>query len=496
MSDVKNQSEQTKNFPAEVDVERYILGAMLCGKGAELVPNIIAALSPDDFFNVVNRAIFETIVKVHSDGKPVNTLTVFAALRKTLKRHETLQLVLALPEFVSTLAYVDGYIKILKDTTSQRLAISTAEQLVTDVRAGVLPADEIFSTAVNTLSNLSQANKPTEIFDTQTEMGGEFRKFLATAQLYTDRKTGFDNLDKIQLFSPGLYVIGAVPAAGKTTFCWQMAEQLALKGEHCFYFTYEIGRNELWAKSIARGLYLKLGDSAPATGRILFGVNDLDSDFAHAIYKTMDNFTANLQAKGGKLTVVECSPDFTVENIINTVRPVLAKDKKAPVVFIDYLQKVKSDNESVKNGVDDVMRKLKYFQRQTNTTFVVVSSFNRMNYNQQVALESSKESGGIEYEADVFWGMQLAIMDKIQGGTDISNIRKMVAEAKQEQPRKIQLKCLKYRNGGDYHCCFEYFSAHAHFVSVDSFDEVNPPFDDNSENNDIPANNANNTRRI
>ena len=38
---------------------------------------------------------------------------------------------------------------------------------------------------------------------------------------YAKRLTGFDNLDAAQFFSPGLYVIGATPAADKTTFCRQ-----------------------------------------------------------------------------------------------------------------------------------------------------------------------------------------------------------------------------------------------------------------------------------
>ena len=33
----------------------------------------------------------------------------------------------------------------------------------------------------------------------------------------------------------GLYFIGATPAAGKTTFCWQLLEQIARRDESCIY---------------------------------------------------------------------------------------------------------------------------------------------------------------------------------------------------------------------------------------------------------------------
>lgn len=42
-------------------------------------------------------------------------------------------------------------------------------------------------------------------------------------------------------------------------------------------------------------------------------------------------------------------------------------------------------------GVDDTVMKLKKFQRDTNTTFIVISSFNRTNYSQAVSYESFKE---------------------------------------------------------------------------------------------------------
>ena len=54
-------------------------------------------------------------------------------------------------------------------------------------------------------------------------------------------------------------------------------------------------------------------------------------------------------------------------------------------------------------GIDDAVRKLKYFQRDTNTTFIVISSFNRTNYAQSVSFECFKESDNIEYTADVVW---------------------------------------------------------------------------------------------
>ena len=47
----------------------------------------------------------------------------------------------------------------------------------------------------------------------------EFKKEIAENIELANRKTGFANIDEKQIFNAGLYVVGATPACGKTTFC-------------------------------------------------------------------------------------------------------------------------------------------------------------------------------------------------------------------------------------------------------------------------------------
>ena len=91
-----------------------------------------------------------------------------------------------------------------------------------------------------------------------------------------------------------------------------------------------------------------------------------------------------------------------------------------------------------------------------NETPILPSSFNRTNYAQSVAFESFKESGNIEYTADVVWGLQLNVMNRTLNRDEID-------KAKKQQPRQIHLKCLKNRQGTNYDCFFNYFSAHDYF---------------------------------
>ena len=175
-------------------------------------------------------------------------------------------------------------------------------------------------------------------------------------------------------------------------------------------------------------------------------------------------------AELGLLQIIELQ-DESVDDLLNRIRPLCLQSKKAPVVCLDYLQIIPHNKDNIKLGIDDTVRKLKKFQRDTNTTFIVISSFNRSNYNQAVSFESFKESGGIEYSADVVWALQLHILNQIKGGADISQTRKKIDDAKKSQPRQIHLKCLKNRQGSNYDCFFNYFSAHDFFEPCEKFED-------------------------
>ena len=88
--------------------------------------------------------------------------------------------------------------------------------------------------------------------------------------------------------------------------------------------------------------------------------------------------------------------------------------------------------------MDKSVLELKRLSRDLDAVVVGISSLNRMSYNDVITMGAFKESGAIEYSADVLIGLQLAGV-----GADKFD----VVRAKQENPRKIEIKVLKNRNG-------------------------------------------------
>ena len=140
-----------------------------------------------------------------------------------------------------------------------------------------------------------------------------------------------------------------------------------------------------------------------------------------------------------------------------------------PVVIIDYLQIIRPLNNktSTKDAVDENVRALKKLQIENDLIVLLISSLNRSNYLTPVDFESFKESGGIEYTADVIWGLQLSVMndelfDKDKG---LKQKRDAVKEAKKASPREVELICLKNRYGiSSYLCKFDYYAKYDYFV--------------------------------
>ncbi len=455
---------QNNELPCNIDMEKQLLGAMLIRRG-EVIPKVINIVSAENFYRPEHRIIFQTIVRMYEQGNQSNSLAILEEINKTADKGKIdLAYLISVEMSIHTNAYAVSHAKIIKEKSDFRCLMLAGEELTQKAQFGMVSPVDLITEHQIILDEIRLASTPSNKSSFTDYFADLFDGDVEDLKAYADRKTGFDNIDEVQFFTPGLYVIGATPAAGKTTFCWQLLNQLANEGESCIYCTYEMSRLELYSKSLARELFKRDPTTKLTAAQIRKGGTSAE----------LKGIVARFAATKLNFNVFELQ-DETVDDLLNLLRPLCTDKTKAPVVCLDYLQIVPMNRESTKLGIDEAVRKLKKFQRDTNTTFIVISSFNRTNYAQSVSFESFKESGNIEYTADVVWALQLNIMNEIKGGELISESRRKIDEAKNQQPRQIHLKCLKNRQGTNYDCYFEYHSAHDSFEPCAPFDEIEPP---------------------
>ena len=276
-------------------------------------------------------------------------------------------------------------------------------------------------------------------------------------------KTGFPNLDaKMGGLYAGLYAIAAISSLGKTTFVHQLADNIAAAGTDVLFFSLEQSRLELVSKSIARRTAQNDINTAVSSLAIRRGY------LPEQVQKAAAQYVQEVQ---DRMSIIEGNYACDVSFIGNYARQYIQRTNTKPVIILDYLQILQpvEDNrrQSLKETVDNTVTELKRLSRELDLTIFVISSVNRANYLTPIDFESLKESGGIEYTADVVLGLQLQclnepLFDKKEG---IKEKRARVKAAKAENPRKVELCCLKNRYGqSSFGCGFDYYPANDLFM--------------------------------
>ncbi|MCD9218099.1 toprim domain-containing protein [Lactobacillus delbrueckii subsp. lactis] len=266
------------------------------------------------------------------------------------------------------------------------------------------------------------------------------------------KKTGFDIYDgETSGLYPGLYILGAISSLGKTTLVHQIADQMAKNGEHILYFSLEQTQFELTNKSISRTTALTNGKDK-AISAIQIRTDNLSHDQREEVIKAFEDYKCKVE---DRMFIVKPSfADTQVKMICDTVKAYMEIYKQKPTVFIDYLQLLEAPEDlrlGDKQKTDYVVKQLKELQSNENLTMIAISSLNRSNYMTPIGFESFKESGMIEYSADVVLGLQLQCLDEKEFNSDtkkdIAKKRELIQKAKARNPRKIKLVCLKNRYG-------------------------------------------------
>lgn len=261
--------------------------------------------------------------------------------------------------------------------------------------------------------------------------------------------TGFKNLDD-ELdggLQPKLYVLGAVSSLGKTTFALNVADNLAKQGRHVFFFSMESSKREVTDKLLSRASCLSNGHkwTQLQVSRGAWLNNAEDKEEFDGLFKAFSRYQRFLHIYDNRVKASQ------VKDLVNgwlDNHP----DEKKPLVVVDYLQilQAEQDNVTDKAKVTDSVSVLSELTKQAEVPVLVISSLNRASYWQEVSFESFKESGEIEYSADVMLGLEFAHREEyitVQKNGHVELNKEKFDQRKQEVPRRVEMVILKNRTG-------------------------------------------------
>lgn len=269
----------------------------------------------------------------------------------------------------------------------------------------------------------------------------------------------------------GLYVIGATSSLGKTTLVHQIADNIIEK-QPVLFISLEMSKEELISKSMVREAYLNNKNWNVGSRKLLNG--NFNNDELE-IFKNLENKYSNMFILEGNFSV-------NIDYIKKILNDFIKTYKKAPVLIIDYLQIIPPSNIRMteKQNVDYNISELKRISRDYKTPVIAISSINRMSYIEEISFESFKESGSIEFGADVIIGLQLRILsdDSFKSTTDKSEKQRLCNDERSANNRHLTLKILKNRYGvSTSKIGFDYIPKCNYFYEYENgFNKVEEPF--------------------
>lgn len=291
----------------------------------------------------------------------------------------------------------------------------------------------------------------TDACPSMAALSEDFLSYLSRCQQTGVLSSGLAELDELLgggLF-PGLYVLGAPSSLGKTTLLLQMADEIAASGRDVLFFSLEMSRWELLAKSLCR-------TAAPQT--VLCARQLLRGEIPSSQLKRL--LEAYNRRSGERIFISAEQEALTPETLREKALRHRAQRGRSPVVVVDYLQILAPSDarSSDKQNVDRAVVALKALSRELEIPVLVASSFNREAYTKEVSMEAFKESGAVEYAADVLFALQMSAA----GEKDFDLNREKMAD-----PRRVDVVLLKNRSGVPYgKVPLLYYSAENRFIAA------------------------------
>ena len=256
-----------------------------------------------------------------------------------------------------------------------------------------------------------------------------------------------------------------MPGLGKSTLALQIASHISSGGTPVLYFALEMSQIWITAKALCREDFAAHRSAAFQAAELLDPRRS--AAFPPQVWERVDQARTQVERKGRDLYLYEQSPELThigqIQERIRSFRDNHPRQEGPLVVVIDYLQILAPREGALKFSdkqiVDDNVRELCKMRDRDGLIILLISALNRTSYNRPITLESFKESGSIEYSADVILGMQY------QG---IGGRKFDLEKARQQNPRALELTLLKMRYGQDgARIPLRFYSASSYFQQPD-----------------------------
>ncbi len=387
-----------KGLPANIEAERYVLGAILLDSSAFL--NVGSAIQPADFSLQSHQLIFTRMQQLFERGEKIDRVTIANELMRfgELDNVGGISYLVSLDDGLPQLYNLESYIKIVKDKAVLRHIIFTSQGLIDRCVNGSDDPHEILASAEEQLMSLGEAQTTDSLLTPRQVMEkfeGGLNAFLDPTRRVRGTSTGFLKLDEMTGgFRPGeLIILAARPAMGKTALALNLGQYVAMNPTNpkaCAVFSLEMSNESLLTRMIC---------AQARVSQTKFREGYLNADERRLLQKaTIDLARAPI--------FIDDSSNITLMDIHAKLRK-LQRDNELGLVIVDYLQLMSTPgrSENRTQEVSQLSRGLKLLSKELKCPFFVLSQLSRAPETRpgdhRPQLSDLRESGSIEQDADM-----------------------------------------------------------------------------------------------
>lgn len=361
--------------------EQYLCGAILIS-GDAVMKAIRGIVTPDCFQLEAYRAIFTAALSLLEDGTPIDPVSI-AATAKRQGVELPNKLLLELMEIVPTAANCVDYAHRVAEDARKRRIKALAERIEAD---GVSTSDELLAALQRETQAIQGSNyqrgllSPVDtlrrFMDYVVQAGEKRNNFIST---------GFPRLDDILgggFIRGGLYILGARPAVGKSTFSLNLADGIA---GNLLFVSLEMSPEQILAKRVSR-----------LTGYTASKL--LSGQLPDKAWEAVAMATTSIDKSG---VYINSRYDLTVQEIHLLAQSV----PELRCIILDYLGLIQpaTRSGSTYEQVSAISRELKRMAVSLNVPVVCLCQLSRKieeRKDKKPMLSDLRDSGAIEQDAD------------------------------------------------------------------------------------------------
>ncbi len=436
-----------RQMPQAVEAEAALLGSMLLYPDA-IETAVEQGLTPEEFYSVTNRNIYQAIQSLYEENKPVlmETLKTRLSDLNLSNAMEGEDYLIQLVDMAGSSSNAKHYVELIQDKARIRRLIDTVELIKSDSFDAQYEMDDVMDRAEKSLLKVTRSRRSTafvsakEVVDETVEL---IQKMSANRTPVTGMKTDFKQLDRVTNgFQKGdLIILAARPSMGKTAFALNLAMNMAEQN------------------NLPVAIFSLEMDSSALIKRMLSSKSGLDGNKLRSGFGiTSNDMNSLLEAKEElrnlPLYFNDNSDAVTVGAVASSCRR-LQSEKGLGAIVIDYIQLMSSGNsrgsDSRQQEVSDISRALKGIARELQVPVIALSQLSRSvesrSSNKRPMLSDLRESGALEQDADMVLFLYRDSYYEYTKEKDSSQEEKYERSEDSDGIEEMEVIIAKHRNG-------------------------------------------------